>query len=147
MGLEDTQPIQGVSGLRLCVLCPPHHHPVRSSAPFHQAWLGWHGWYGSLDTRTVLPTSRHSNGSSPALSFLGRVPRALASRPGNVRGYPGCQTSLKTRRLGCITLGFFSNKINRNSFYGFPEQNINPKFFFFFWPRPCVALGVRKYIF
>ena len=57
------------------------------------------------------------------------------------------QTVLYKCTLGCITFVFFSSKKNHKSSYGSPEQNMEPKIFFFFWPSPRFALGVRKYTF
>ena len=46
--------------------------------------------------------------------------------------------------VGCIfiTFGFFLNKKNRNSFYGSPKQNMEPKIFFHFFGRvPALRWG------
>ena len=44
--------------------------------------------------------------------------------------------------IGCIIFGFFSNKKNRTSSYGSPEQNMEPKIFFNFFGRvPALRWG------
>ena len=46
--------------------------------------------------------------------------------------------------VGCITFVFFSNKKNRNSSYGSPEQNMEPKIFFFFLALSLRCAGGQK---